>query len=174
MSHENEHMWRFSKAAQAMKTSDIREMLKLTQNPEIISFAGGLPSPHSFPIKLIKRLAKKVLEEDGTRALQYGLTEGMKELRQALAERMKKYGVSCSEENVLVTEGSQQALDLIAKVLIDPHDVIATELPTYLGAVQAFNNYTPSYVSVKMDKHGMIVSELEAKLAKLDSRARRT
>ena len=147
-----------------MKASEIRELLKVTEDPEIISFAGGMPSPHSFPIECIEKITKDVIEKHGCKALQYGPTEGLRSLREALCRRMGTEGISCSMDQIIVTTGSQQALDLIAKILIDPGDHIVVESPTYVGALTAFNAYQPNYISVRMDEEGMRTDELEMEL----------
>jgi 2-aminoadipate transaminase len=139
-----------------MRGSAIRELLKLTEQPDFISFAGGLPAPEVFPVEEVERVSAKVLNEHGAPALQYGLTEGYTPLRQVLAERL-----NVEVENVLITSGSQQALDILGKIFIDPGDYVVTESPTYLGALQAWNAYEAAYVTVPADHDGMITSELE-------------
>ncbi|MCX7707657.1 MAG: PLP-dependent aminotransferase family protein [Anaerolineae bacterium] len=152
---------RYAQRTQRMGRSVIRELLKLTQQPDIISFAGGLPAPETFPIEEIREAACKVLEEHGTRALQYGQTEGYLPLRQFICERMNRYGIKAEPGNVFITTGSQQALDLIGKLLINPGDRVLVEEPTYLGALQAWNAYQAEYVSVPSDDHGLCTHMLE-------------
>jgi len=148
-----------------MKASEIRELLKLTEDPSIISFGGGMPSPHAFPIKIIERIAKKVLEKHGTQALQYGPTEGLTPLREALIKRMKKTRkINCTLDQIIVTSGSQQVLDLVPKILINPGDYIVVECPTYVGALSAFNCYQPQYIPIHMDEEGMKINELEEEI----------
>jgi 2-aminoadipate transaminase len=148
-----------------MKASEIRELLKLTENPDIISFGGGMPSPNAFPIKIIERITKKVLERHGVQALQYGPTEGITPLREALIKRMKKTrNIRCNLNQIMITTGSQQVLDLIPKILINPGDYIVVESPTYIGALTAFNCYQPNYISICMDECGMKTHELEEKI----------
>jgi 2-aminoadipate transaminase len=148
-----------------MKASEIRELLKLTENPDIISFGGGMPSPNAFPIKIIERITKKVLERRGVQALQYGPTEGITPLREALIKRMKKTrSIRCNLNQIIITTGSQQVLDLVPKVLINPGDYIVVECPTYVGALSAFNCYQPNYIPVRMDENGMKTDELEEKI----------
>lgn len=147
-----------------MKTSEIRELLKLTENPEIISFGGGMPSPHSFPVKIIENITDRVLEKHGAQALQYSPTEGVKELRELLIKRMKKKGIKCNLDEIMITTGSQQALDLTAKIFFNLGDYAVVECPTYLGALNAFNAYQPNYISISMDEEGMKIEELERKL----------
>ncbi len=147
-----------------MKASEIREILKISQNPEIISFAGGLPSPHSFPVKMIEKITDRVLERHGAQALQYSPTEGLKELRELLIKRMKKKGIKFKMDEIIITTGSQQVLDLVAKIFFNIGDYLVVECPTYLGALAAFNAYQPNYITVSMDDDGMKIEELESKL----------
>lgn len=151
----------YAQRTQSMTSSIIRDLLKLTQQPDVISFAGGLPAPELFPIREFKEACAYILEHDGARALQYGPTDGYPPLKESLVEKMQKYGVPAEMENVLVTNGSQQALDLIGKVFINRGDVIVTEAPTYLGALQAWNLFGPRYVTVPSDDDGMQVDKLE-------------
>lgn len=151
----------FSGSSQMMKKSSIREILKLTQQPEMISFAGGLPSPDSFPIDDIREIASEVLEEDGRAALQYGTTEGDIRLRTLLAERHKNDGLDISPENIVITTGSQQALDLCGKIFIDRGDVVICGLPSYLGGLNAFANYGACLKGIPLDKDGMHPGLLE-------------
>lgn len=151
----------YAQRTQSMTSSIIRDLLKLTQQPDVISFAGGLPAPELFPIREFKEACAYILEHDGARALQYGPTDGYPPLKEFLVEKMQKYGVPAEMENVLITNGSQQALDLIGKVFINRGDVIVTEAPTYLGALQAWNLFGPRYVTVSSDDDGMQVDKLE-------------
>jgi 2-aminoadipate transaminase len=147
-----------------VKSSAIRELLKLTQQPEVISFAGGLPAPDVFPIERFREACAKVLKEQGKVALQYGASEGYEPLREMIARHTSRYGVKAGPENVLITSGSQQALDLIGKLLINPGDRVLVEAPTYLGALQAFNVYGAEYVSVPSDEDGIRTDLLEGPL----------
>jgi 2-aminoadipate transaminase len=147
-----------------MTRSVIRELLKFSQMPGVISFAGGLPAPEVFPVREFRESASFVLEECPERALQYGRSEGFTPLRQFLADKVGKYGVPAVPENILLTNGSQQALDLLGKVFISPGDTVLTEAPTYLGALQAWNAYEPRYVAVPLDDDGMRVDKLEEAL----------
>jgi len=151
----------FSGSSQMMKKSSIREILKLTQQPDMISFAGGLPSPDSFPIDDIRKIASEVLEEDGKAALQYGTTEGDIRLRTLLAERHRKDGLDITPENIVITTGSQQALDLCGKIFIDRGDVVICGLPSYLGGLNAFANYGACLKGIPLDKEGMHPGLLE-------------
>ena len=154
----------YAERTQAMTSSVIRDLLKITQQPDVISFAGGMPAPEIFPVREFKEACAYILEHAGNQALQYGPTDGYPPLKEFLVEKMQKYGVSAEMENVFLTNGSQQALDLVGKVLINRGDVIVTEEPTYLGALQAWASYGPRYVTVPLDDNGMQVDELEAVL----------
>lgn len=155
--------WKSMRATrtQRMTRSVIRELLKFSQMPGVISFAGGLPAPEVFPVREFRESSSFVLEECPARALQYGRSEGYAPLRQFLADKVGKYGVPAVPENILLTNGSQQALDLLGKVFISPGDTVLTEAPTYLGALQAWNAYEPRYVAVPLDDDGMRVDKLE-------------
>lgn len=156
---------RFSKRMDNMKASEIREMLKLTQRPEVISFAGGLPAPELFPVEEMKKTLAKVMDEYGRVALQYGPTEGFEPLRVKILERMAKVKVdNLTTDNILITSGSQQGLDFMAKAFINPGDVVLCESPTYLGAINAFKAYEPRFVEVETDDDGMIMEDLERAL----------
>jgi 2-aminoadipate transaminase len=146
--------------------SFIREILKVTENPEIISFAGGLPNPALIDVEGIRRAAVQVLTEDGTTALQYSTTEGYLPLRQYIADRYKKrLGLSISPDEILITNGSQQCLDLIGKILIDAGDPVAIERPGYLGAIQAFSLYEPVFFPVELETEGPDLAQLKSVLS---------
>ncbi len=155
---------RFAQRTQRMGSSAIRELLKLTESPEIISFAGGLPAPDVFPTEEFKEACVRVLTDYGAQALQYSTTEGFLPLRELITRHTARYGISVTPDNVLITSGSQQALDLLGKILINPGDHILVELPTYLGALQAWSAYGAEYVTVPMDEHGMNTDALEEAL----------
>jgi len=157
-------MQRYAQRTQRMSSSMIRELLKFTAQPDIISFAGGLPAPELFPIEETKAATDVVLSEMGPQALQYSPTEGYVPLREMIVRHMARYGIVVDVDNVLITSGSQQALDLIGKILINPGDRILTDEPTYLGAIQAFTMYGAEYVTVPIDEDGMQVSKLEQAL----------
>ena len=162
--HDNEK--RFARRMRHLRASDIREILKVTQRPEVISFAGGLPAAELLPAREMAGLAKQVLLEDGVRALQYAPTEGLPVLRDLIAERMQgQSNTEITRDEVLVVSGSQQALDLTGKVFLDEGDVILCESPTYLGAINAFRAYEPRFVSVATDDEGMIPEDLELHLS---------
>src|SRR5438309_1639780 len=155
----------YADRTEGMRASDIREILKVTAQPDIISLAGGLPAPELFPIDEYRRAFEWVLESDGAQALQYGPSEGYRPLRSLLAERLSAFDMPCGPDDLLVTNGSQQALDLIGKVFLNPGDAVLVEKPTYLGALQAFNQYQATYASVSMDEDGMRVDEVERLLS---------
>jgi len=155
---------RFAQRTRALTSSTIRELLKLTEQPDLISFAGGLPAPELFPIAEVHGAAGRVLEEHGGLALQYGPTEGYRPLRELLVRHMTRYGIEVGIDNVLVTAGSQQALDLVGKLFINPGDHVLTEEPTYLGALQAFRTYQAEFLTVPVDHEGLRVDRLEAAL----------
>lgn len=152
---------RFAQRTQNMSSSAIRELLKLTEQPDIISFGGGMPAPEVFPIEEFSEACQKVLRDYGAQALQYGPTEGFRPLREMIARHTLRYGFEISPDNILITSGSQQALDLLGKILINRGDHILVESPTYLGALQAWNAYGAQYVTVPMDDHGMDTDTLE-------------
>jgi len=154
---------RFAKRNDYVKASEIREILKVTEMPEVISFAGGLPAPEHFPIEELKKVCEDVLNNNGQSALQYSTTEGYIPLREAICKRMKNSGVETSVKNIIITTGSQQALDLIGKLFIDEGDTVICESPTYLAAISAFKVYMPKFEEVTMDEDGMIIEELEKK-----------
>jgi 2-aminoadipate transaminase len=157
----------FSNTAKGMKRSAIRELLKLTQRCDIISFAGGLPSPDSFPIEQLKEISCEVLDTEGAQALQYGATEGDTKLREILVERYNKEGLNINIDNLVITTASQQALDLIPKIFINPGDKIICGLPSYLGGLSAFSTYGAKMIGIKLDDKGMRSDLLEEELLKL-------
>ncbi|MDY0141994.1 MAG: PLP-dependent aminotransferase family protein [Bacteroidales bacterium] len=156
-----------SKNMASAKRSAIREILKLTQNPEIISFAGGLPAEKSFPVEDIKVCMNEVLDTAGTKALQYGTTEGCNELREQIVKHYKSQGVEIGINNIMISTSSQQGLDLTSKIFINPEDKIICGLPSYLGGLSAFRSYGGILVGIKFDKDGMCPIELEKTLKKM-------
>jgi len=155
----------YAQRMSAMKPSSIREMLKLTERPGIISFAGGLPAPELFPVENIRAAAERVLSESGSKAFQYGASEGIAPLREQIAGEMSRRSVTCATDDILITTGSQQGLDLLGKIFLDPGDVILTETPTYLAAIQAFQCFEADFQPVATDDQGIIpeaVDELAA------------
>lgn len=157
-----------SAKAGLLKASQVRELLKWI-GKDVISLGGGVPDPASFPMDEIKLIVAEILEEKGAAALQYAPTEGIDELREGIAHFMTKRGLRAKAENVLVTSGSQEALELTARVFIDPGDLVVSENPTYLGAIQAFNVYEPRMVGIPMDKEGLRVDVLERELRRIVS-----
>ncbi|WP_432667248.1 PLP-dependent aminotransferase family protein [Wukongibacter baidiensis] len=157
-------VYKFAKRADKIKASEIREILKVTERPEVISFAGGLPAPELFPIEEMKEICQSILGEDGKLALQYSTTEGYKPLRMQISQKMAKIGIDTTMEDIIITSGSQQGLDLTGKVFIDEGDTIICESPTYLAAINAFKTYSPKFLEIKMDDDGMDMEELEKSL----------
>lgn len=155
---------RYAQRTQRMGSSAIRELLKLTERPELISFAGGLPAPDVFPVEEFSEACQRVLKDYGAQALQYSATEGYRPLREMIARHTARYGIEVTADNILITSGSQQALDLLGKVLINPGDRILVESPTYLGALQAWNVYGAEYIPVPSDDDGMVTDALEEAL----------
>lgn len=152
---------RFAQRTQRITSSAVRDLLKLTEQPDFISFAGGLPAPEVFPVEEVAAATERVLVEHGARVLQYGTTEGYRPLRELIAAQLSDEHVQVNVENVLVTAGSQQALDLLGKVLVDANDRIVVESPTYLAALQAWSIYEPIYLEAPADDDGLRPSELE-------------
>jgi len=162
----NPDKWGIAKHVGSLSTSIIREILKISSQPGVISFAGGLPAPEMFPVSDLKEAAVSVLDEFQSTALQYSLSMGITPLREAIAERETKKGVKTSAENILITSGSQQAIDILARAFLDPGDYIICEYPTYVGAMQAMNFYQIKYAPVEMDSDGMIVDQVEDAIKK--------
>jgi len=149
-----------------MKASAIREALKVLMRPGMISLAGGLPAPESFPVDLIEEICTKVLRKYSTQALQYGPTEGFPPLREAVVGLLAERGIDVTADRVIITTGSQGSLDSLGKILISKGDPVAVEAPTYMGALSAFNPYEPSYISIATDDNGVIPEELDNLLRK--------
>ncbi len=153
---------KFAKRMERMQASEIRELLKLTAQPEIISFAGGLPAPELFPVEEIAKISHDLILKEGRQLLQYGTTEGRVTLREKIAKRMAdKYKTAVDPDDILITTGSQQCLDFAGKIFLDPGDVVLCESPSYLGALNAFNAYEPVFVEVPTDEGGLIPEELD-------------
>ena len=157
----NEH---FAERGRTVRSSAIRELLKVTELPDTISFAGGLPAPELFPIAQFRSACDKVLSENGAASLQYGATEGWRPLREFVASHLRERGLQFTTDEVIITAGSQQALDLVGKLFIDRGDPIVVESPSYVGGLQAFHMYGPEYVSLPTDADGLRVDLLEAAL----------
>ncbi len=160
----------FSERASKMKRSEIRELLKLIQKPEIISFAGGLPNPKAFPVEATREIINELLDEKGEKVLQYGSTEGIGPLREELSKMMRERGMDVDSENILITHGSQQALDLLSKVMLDPDDTIIVGSPTYLGATGAFRAFEANMETVEVKEDGMDMDKLRKKLKHLEKK----
>lgn len=160
---------RFAERTSRLRASTIREMLKVTQQPDIISFGGGLPAPELFPIQEVADCTREVMERQGAMALQYGVTEGIPELREWAAQRLsQRQNVDYDASDILIVNGSQQALDLIGKIFLDPGDHVVLESPSYLGAIQAFDAYEARYLAVDTDDDGLIPESLERVLVHAD------
>jgi 2-aminoadipate transaminase len=156
--------WQLSERARKLTSSAIREILKVTERPEVISFAGGLPAPSTFPAEPMRAAADRILRDTPAAALQYSATEGYLPLREWIAARYSRDGVQIRPTQVLITTGSQQALDLLGKVLVCPQSPVLVETPTYLGALQSFSLYEPRYVQVPTDDAGLIPAALTPEL----------
>lgn len=156
--------WQFSSRALTLKSSIIREILKDSSKPGVINLAGGLPAPELFPIENIKQACIRVLDKYGPDSLQYSLTTGVPQLKQFIARRISGNGLDYPPEAIQITGGSQQGLDIVGRVFIEPGSVVLTEEPTYLGAIQAFSFYHAKFVSVKTDNDGMLPDDLEEKI----------
>ncbi|MCX6083707.1 MAG: aminotransferase class I/II-fold pyridoxal phosphate-dependent enzyme, partial [Caldiserica bacterium] len=158
----------FSERALGFRPSEIRELLKLVDSPEIISLAGGMPDDRFFPIDRVIEASTFALREYGKKALQYGSTEGIKKLRVLLMDRMENEGVTRIDlDNVIVSTASQQGLSLAAQVFVNPGDTIIVEEPSYLGAIQAFGSMQAQFCTVPLDKDGMQMDILEDRLKEL-------
>jgi 2-aminoadipate transaminase len=158
--------WPFAEHSAALEANAIREILKISSRPGLINFAGGLPAGELFPETHLKAAAERVFDKYGAKALQYSITQGIVELREAIAKMISTPDVKFNSDIIQVTTGSQQALDLIGRAFINPGDYIMTESPTYLGALSAFNFYQARYCTVPMDDEGMIVEMAEEEIRK--------
>jgi 2-aminoadipate transaminase len=155
------HVFRFAQRMGRLKASAIREILKVTGMPDVISFAGGLPAPELFPVEQFAQACQAVLATDGPAALQYSVTEGYQPLREWVASYLARVNkIACTPDQVLIISGSQQGLDLIGKTLLDPGDSVVIENPAYLGAIQAFDAYEAQYLNVASDDNGMDTNDL--------------
>jgi len=157
----------YSDIAATMNASAIREILKLVQNPEVISLAGGMPDPETFPVEDIKEIVQKVLNENSARALQYSSTEGLPDLRKCILDFLAKDNISGELDNIIISSGSQQGLDLVGKAFLSPGDIAIVELPSYLAALNAFRSYGGVLMGIPMDEDGMKMDVLEEKLTQL-------
>lgn len=154
----------YSVRGKRIKSSAIRELLKVTEQPDFVSFAGGFPAPELFPVEEISEVTQKILAENGQAALQYSATEGYRPLREWAAEEMRKVGVPAQVENIIITTGSQQALDLVGRVVINKDDPVAVESPTYLAALQAWRGYGARFLQIPSDSSGLSVEGLKEEL----------
>ena len=163
-------MTKFSSFAQTLQSSDIADLLALTDKPEVISFAGGLPAPELFPIEEMKKVDIAIYEKEGRKAVQYGTTEGYVPLREEICRRMKnKFFVDCEPKDVVVTTGSQQALFILSQILVDMDETVCMESPSYMGAIMAFDPVRPKYIEVPTDDKGIVPEQLDKILASDDS-----
>jgi len=163
-------LWHISPHVLKLETSIIREILKVSSQPGVISFAGGLPAPELFPIDDMAKISQLVLKKHGARSLQYSFSRGINELRELIAQRASERGTPSTIDNILITSGGQQAIELMARVFVSPGDYIMTESPTYVGALQAFNYYQPKYAAIEMDDEGIIIDQVEEKIKKFRPR----
>ncbi|HEY9765664.1 MAG TPA: PLP-dependent aminotransferase family protein, partial [Chroococcales cyanobacterium] len=156
----------FSHRTEHIKPSAIREALKIIAQPDIISFAGGLPAGELFPREDLREICNRLLSDPvmGAAMLQYNLTEGYPPLRQYLAEELNREGIAAHENNIIITTGSQQSLDLLGKIFLNPDDKVVVENPTYVGALQSFSAYQAQYLTIPCDDEGMRVDQLETVL----------
>ncbi|NOY89364.1 MAG: PLP-dependent aminotransferase family protein [FCB group bacterium] len=159
-------LWKISTHVKSLEASIIREILKISSQPGVISFAGGLPAPELFPMEDLKLAMGEAIKKYGPAVFQYSLSRGITPLRELIAQRATERGTKSDTENILITAGGQQAIELVARAFIEPGDYIITEYPTYVGALQAFNYYQARYAPVKMDDEGMIIDEIEEKIIK--------
>jgi 2-aminoadipate transaminase len=162
-----------SLSGKSMKRSAIREILKHLHKPGMISFAGGLPAPETFPVEDLKEIVMEILETDGPDGLQYGTTEGDPHLRKMLVERHKSQGLDINIENIIITTGSQQGIDLIARIFLDPGDYVLCGLPSYLGGLNAFSTYGAKLKGISLDENGMKTDELEETIITLKELGRK-
>src|SRR6476661_9938358 len=159
----------FASRTSVMKSSAMRDLMAITERPEVISLAGGLPDTSTFPSESLAALLSHMAAADSAKALQYAPTDGIAAVRDCIDRVMAAEGTDVDPQDVLVTTGGQQVIDLVCKTLIDPGDVIVAEAPTYPGAIPAFSAYEADVVQIAMDEHGMKVDELEETLDRLGS-----
>jgi 2-aminoadipate transaminase len=160
---------KFAERTSRLRASTIREMLKVTQQPDVISFGGGLPAPELFPLDAIAECTREVMDVYGAQALQYSVTEGIPEMREWVAARLtRRFGKAFAADDAIMVNGSQQGLDLLGKIFINPGDHVVLEHPSYVGAIQAFDAYQARYLAVETDENGMIPESLERVLERAD------
>ncbi|MBN2395178.1 MAG: PLP-dependent aminotransferase family protein, partial [Candidatus Atribacteria bacterium] len=162
----------FSKLATQMNDSSVSEILKVIQRPSVISLAGGMPDPKTFPIEELKEICAKIINKDSALALQYSSTDGYIKLREFLYDWLDFNRESFSKDNIIITSGSQQGLDLVSKVLLNPGDVVIVELPSYLAALNSFRSYGAELIGVPMDSEGIRLDLLENTLNELSKRGK--
>lgn len=164
----------FSRLARRIRASEVRELLSWAKKRKVISFGGGFPDPDLYPVDELAEIARDVILTYRDKALQYGTTEGLDELREELIKFMREHGVRVRGlDNIMITSGSQQAIDILGRIFIDPGDVIIVEKPTYLAAINAFNLRSPKYYGVPMDNNGMIIEALESTLKRIKRKGER-
>ncbi|HEX8092109.1 MAG TPA: PLP-dependent aminotransferase family protein, partial [Blastocatellia bacterium] len=156
--------YRFASRMSGMAVSAVREILKVTEKPEIISFAGGMPAPELFPVAAIAQAHAQVFAEEGPQAMQYSTTEGWRPLREWIARRMRKQGVEAAADRILITSGSQQGIDLVGKIFLDAGDTVIVENPCYLAALQSFNGFQARLIALDSDEEGVRVDQVERAL----------
>ncbi len=167
-----EKLW--AKRTKYMRASEIRQLLRWVVEGKVISFGGGMPDPKLFPRKELAEIASEVIIEKGDKALQYGPTKGISELREELNKFMREEGFKINgSENIIIVNGSQQGLDILGRILIDPGDIVIVELPTYLAAINAFKQYEPEFVGIPIDDQGMITEALEDKIKELERKEKK-
>lgn len=157
-------MYEWSKRSSGLEDPVVKNLLKILQRQDIITFSAGSPAPNSFPVAGLQKAFDQVFNEQGATALQYGISEGYAPLRQWIADRASRLGINCGVDNVLITNGSQQVIDLVAKVLLDPGDLVMLEQPTYLAALQVFRGYQANFVAIAMDDNGLDLKQVELEL----------
>ena len=163
----------FAHRARVVKRSEIRELLKLAERPEVISFAGGFPDPRTFPVQEFAEIAARIIAQDYSKSLQYGATEGDSLFREAIRDWLRSEGWQVELENILITSASQQGLDLLGKVFLDPGDVVFCDLPTYLGAIQSMTLYRAEKVGIPQEEDGMDLEVLERKIQEVREQGKR-
>ncbi|EEG76484.1 aminotransferase class I/II-fold pyridoxal phosphate-dependent enzyme [Dethiobacter alkaliphilus] len=156
----------YADRAKLMKTSEIREFFKLTEQPDVMSFAGGFPSAEFFPMDKVNEVMQDLIREEGKCALQYGPTEGNQELREYLAQKMTREGIKADVDHILITNGSQQGMDLLSKVFLNPGDLVLVEEPGYVGGLGAIYNYQGDRHSIPLDEDGFSLDVLTSRLVK--------
>ncbi len=158
----------YAERTKFMRSSEIRDLLNVTARPDIISFSGGLPDTKSFPMEIIVEIVRHLMHREGSVLLQYGNSEGYTGLKKVIVNLMEEMGISVEEEDILITDGAQQGLELLGKIFIDPGDTVIVEAPSYVGGLQAFSSYQANFVSVPLDENGLKVDVLKQTLEKLE------